>query len=61
LSQIGTAIDLGDTIKQKISLFGSLPVENIIEAKDVGNIYEIPMVGLVFNSFEPNRNGTRVV
>lgn len=37
------AIDLGDTIKQKISLFGSLPVENIIEAKDVGNIYEIPM------------------
>jgi len=35
------AIDLGDTIKQKISLFGSLPVENIIEAKDVAQgLYE---------------------
>lgn len=36
-------IDLGDAIKRKISLFGSIPVEHIIEAKDVNNIYEIPM------------------
>ena len=36
-------IDLGDAVKKKISLFGSVPVENIIEAKDVNNIYQIPV------------------
>lgn len=36
-------IELGETVKQKIALFGSIPVENIIEAKDVNNIYEIPL------------------
>lgn len=36
-------IDLGDAVKKKISLFGSIPVENIIEAKDVNNIYQIPV------------------
>ncbi len=36
-------IDLGNSIKQKIALFGSIPEENIIEAKDVPNIYQIPL------------------
>lgn len=36
-------IDLGPEIKKKISLFGSIPEENIIEAKDVNNVYEIPI------------------
>ena len=36
-------IELGESVKQKIALFGSIPVENIIEAKDVNNIYEIPL------------------
>ena len=37
------AMELGETIKKKISLFGSIPVENIIEAIDVNNIYQIPI------------------
>lgn len=36
-------IDLGDSIKRKIALFGSIPESNIIEAKDVNNIYQIPI------------------
>ncbi len=36
-------IDLGEAVKKKISLFGSIPPENIIEAKDVNNIYQIPI------------------
>ena len=36
-------INLGDTIKNKIALFGSIPANNIIEAIDVSNIYEIPI------------------
>lgn len=36
-------IVLGDAIKEKIALFGSIPKEHIIEAIDVNNIYEIPM------------------
>ena len=36
-------IELGDSIKNKISLFGSIPKENIIEAVDVNNIYQIPI------------------
>ncbi|MCI8588867.1 MAG: CTP synthase [Bacilli bacterium] len=36
-------IELGESIRKKIALFGSIPVENIIEAKDVNNIYEIPL------------------
>ena len=36
-------IDLGMEVRKKIALFGSIPNENIIEAKDVNNIYEIPI------------------
>ena len=36
-------INIGDNIKEKISLFGSIPKENIIEAVDVNNIYQIPI------------------
>ena len=36
-------INIGDSIKAKISLFGSIPKENIIEAVDVNNIYQIPI------------------
>lgn len=36
-------INVGDNIKSKISLFGSIPKENIIEAVDVNNIYQIPI------------------
>lgn len=35
--------DLGEHLKQKISLFGSVPVENIIEARDLKNVYELPL------------------
>jgi len=34
---------LGLDIRQKIALFASLPVEAIVSAKDVGNIYEVPL------------------
>ena len=37
------SIPLGESIKKKISLFGSIPIENIIEAIDVNNIYQIPI------------------
>lgn len=36
-------VDLGESIKKKIALFGSLSENNIIEAKDVSNIYQIPL------------------
>ena len=36
-------INLTDSIKNKIALFGSLNKENIIEAVDVKNIYQIPI------------------
>ena len=36
-------IDLTDDVKRKIALFGSIPSENIIEAKDVTNVYQIPL------------------
>lgn len=36
-------IDLGNNIRKKLSLFGSIPEKNIIEAKDVNNIYQIPI------------------
>ena len=36
-------INIGESIKAKISLFGSIPTENIIEAIDVTNIYQIPI------------------
>ncbi len=35
--------EIGDSIKNKISLFGSVPKNNIIEAIDVNNIYQIPI------------------
>lgn len=34
---------LGDAIRKKISLFGSIPENHIIEAVDVPNIYQIPL------------------
>ncbi|MEG0826592.1 MAG: CTP synthase [Bacilli bacterium] len=37
------SIELTKNIKEKISLFGSIPLENIIEAIDVSNIYQIPI------------------
>ncbi len=37
------SIPLDESIKEKISLFGSIPKENIIEAIDVKNIYQIPL------------------
>lgn len=36
-------LDLGEAVRKKIALFGSIPQENIIEAKDVPNIYQIPL------------------
>ncbi len=36
-------IDLTEDVKKKIALFGSIPYENIIEAKDVNNVYQIPL------------------
>ncbi len=35
--------NIGDTIKEKISMFCSIKKENIIEAIDVKNIYQIPI------------------
>ena len=37
------SVELTDSIKSKISLFGSIPEKNIIEAIDVSNIYQIPI------------------
>lgn len=37
------SIDLEEPIKKKIALFGSISEKHIIEAKDVNNIYQIPM------------------
>lgn len=36
-------IELGIHVREKIALFGSIPKENIIEAKDETNIYQIPI------------------
>jgi CTP synthase len=36
-------ISIGDEIKNKISMFCSIPKENIIEAVDVNNVYKIPV------------------
>lgn len=38
-----TPMSLDDEIREKLSLFSSIPVTNIIEAVDVKNIYEIPL------------------
>lgn len=35
--------DTGESIKKKLSLFCSVPVENVIDSIDVKNIYEIPI------------------
>jgi CTP synthase len=35
---------LTNDIKRKISLFTNVPIESVVTAKDVGNIYEIPLV-----------------
>jgi CTP synthase len=35
--------ELGTDIRKKIALFASLPVEAVISAKDVNNIYEVPL------------------
>ena len=34
---------IGDKLKSKLSLFCSIPVENIIDSEDVNNIYQIPI------------------
>ncbi len=34
---------LGDDIRRKIALFASLGVDAVVSAKDVGNIYEVPL------------------
>ena len=36
-------IPLTNNVKKKLSLFGSIPEKNIIEAIDVNNIYQIPI------------------
>lgn len=38
-----SSLELTDNVKAKLSLFGSIPKENIIEAIDVKNIYQIPL------------------
>ncbi|MFI3260415.1 MAG: CTP synthase [bacterium] len=38
-----SSVDLTDAIKSKIALFGGMKKENIIEAIDVKNIYQIPL------------------
>ncbi len=38
-----SSIELGNAVRNKISLFGSVKPENIIEAIDVKNIYEVPI------------------
>ncbi len=38
-----TAVDLDIGLKKKISLFCNVPTEAVITAKDVGNIYEVPL------------------
>lgn len=35
--------DTGNPIKEKLSMFCSVPVENVIDSVDVKNIYEIPL------------------
>lgn len=35
--------DVGDSIKKKLSMFCSVPIENVINSIDVKNIYEIPI------------------
>lgn len=37
------SIPLGDSVKNKIALFGNIKFNNIIEAIDVNNIYQIPL------------------
>jgi CTP synthase len=39
-----TALTLGASIKEKLSLFTDVPPENVIEALDARSIYEIPLV-----------------
>ena len=44
-----TCIHMEDNIKKKLSLYCNVPIDNIIEAIDVKNIYQIPI-----NMFEQN-------
>ena len=34
---------LSKGIREKIALFTSVPIENVVSAKDVGNVYEVPL------------------
>jgi CTP synthase len=36
--------ELGQDIRDKIALFASLPSQAVVSARDVGNIYEVPLV-----------------
>ena len=38
-----TPSELGTSIKEKISLFCSVPVESVVQAVDVKNVYQIPL------------------
>lgn len=38
-----TPMPLGDDIKKKLSLYCSIPTENVVEAVDVKNLYQIPL------------------
>lgn len=60
-------ISLTDSIKNKIALFGSIPSENIIEAIDVSNIYEIPInfhdqniESIILNQFNLKINNSKL-
>ncbi len=59
--------EIGEDIKNKISLFGSVPKENIIEAVDVNNIYQIPInfheqniEEIILNSFKLKNNKSEI-
>lgn len=60
-------IPLTEPIKNKIALFGSIPIQNIIEAIDVPNIYQIPInfhnqniETIILNQFNLNPNPSKL-
>jgi CTP synthase len=50
-----TEVPLNNEAREKIALFCSIPVEMVIEARDVDSIYEVPLV------FEENDVGNKIV
>lgn len=60
-------IPLTEPIKNKIALFGSIPIQNIIEAIDVPNIYQIPInfhnqkiETIILNQFNLNQKASKL-